>query len=123
MKKAIFALLISLVLITASCSISAGIPWIWGGWGFFADIGVGFSAAHDGEMAQEGFLNINEQNGKDLAGTLAIGGNSFEVRGTCLGNGEIVLNLFQDGVLSKTLNGNVTAETMTGSDWHAVKAE
>ncbi len=122
MKKVIFALLVLTVLVTASCSISAGIPWIWGGWGFFADFGVTFASSQDANVPN-GFLSIDEQNGRDLAGTLEIGGNLFEVRGACLGNGEIVLNLFQDGVLFKTLNGNVTAEKMTGMDWHAVKAE
>ncbi len=122
MKKVSFALLILLVIITASCSITAGIPWIWGGWGFFADFGVTFASSQEAE-APNGFLNIEEQNGSVLRGSLEFSGGNFEVTGECLGNGEIVLNLFQDGVLFKTLNGNVTAETMTGSNWHAVKAE
>src|SRR6056297_1239043 len=114
MKKVSFALLILLVIITASCSITAGIPWIWGGWGFFADFGVTFASSQEAE-ASNGFLNIEEQNGSVLRGSLDFSGGSFEVTGECLGNGEIVLNLFQDGVLFKTLNGNVTAEKMTGS--------
>jgi len=122
MKKVSFALLILLVIVTASCSISAGIPWIWGGWGFFADFGVNFASSQEVE-APNGFLNIEEQNGSVLRGNLEMGAMMFEVTGECLGNGEIVLNLFQDGVLFKTLNGNVTADEMSGSNWYAVKAE
>ena len=124
MKKVSFALLILLVIVTASCSISAGIPWIWGGWGFFADFGINIDLAssQDGEL-QEGFLNIEEQNGSVLRGNLEMGSMMFEVTGECLGNGEIVLNLFQNEVLFKTLNGNVTADEMSGMNWHAVKAE
>src|SRR6056297_4358865 len=120
MKKVSFVLLIVLVIFTASCSISAGIPWIWGGWGFFADFGVTFASSQEA-AAPNGFLNIEEQNGSVLRGNLEMGTMMFEVTGECLGNGEIVLNLFQDGVLFKTLNGNVTADEMSGSNWYAVK--
>jgi len=122
MKKVLFALLVLLVILTASCSVTAGIPWIWGGWGFFADFGVLFASPQEGD-APNGFLNIEEQNGNLLSGTLEMNGEQFEVKGECLDNGEIVLNLFQDDVLFKTLNGNVTAQEMTGSDWHAAKTE
>ena len=122
MKKVSFALLILLVIITASCSITAGIPWIWGGWGFFADFGVNFASSQEAE-APNGFLTFEKTNGVDLRGTLEFAGENFEVDGKYLGNGEIVLDLFQDGVLFKTLRGSAEPGTMAGSNWHAVKAE
>ena len=122
MKKVSFALLILLVIITASCSITAGIPWIWGGWGFFADFGVNFASSQEAE-APNGFLTFEKTNGVDLRGTLEFAGENFEVDGKYLGNGEIVLDLFQDSVLFKTLRGSAEPGTMAGSNWHAVKAE
>jgi len=113
MKKVFFVLLILLVMITASCSISAGIPWLFGGWGFFADFGIDF-----------GILNL-EQKGADLTGVLETESEIYFVKGEYQENGEIIFELSQEDETLHLLKGSVNVEEgqITGTDWYAVKEQ
>lgn len=123
MKKIIFALLVLTVVFTASCSISTGIPWFKGGWGFFADFGVGFSPSQNAEVIENGTLNL-DQVGSILRGSLEYTGVTYEVTGEYLGKGIVALNLFdEEGVLVQELQGTVETDEMTGSNWYAVKEQ
>jgi hypothetical protein len=121
MKKGVFSMLVLLVIITASCSVTAGIPWLDGGYGFFADFGFR-SNSRDADV--NGHLYL-EQDGKDLAGTLEVDEGVYNVKGSYLKDGTVVLKLFDGEEFLYELKGAVEENKLVGIDedksWHAEK--
>ncbi|MFP4462111.1 MAG: hypothetical protein ACLFQE_07930 [Thermotogota bacterium] len=121
MKKIAFSMLVLLVIITASCSVTAGIPWLFGGWGFFVDFG--FAASERGTVLDDGFLSL-DQDGRSLTGTLEVGDTLYNVKGSYFKDGTVVLKLFNGEEFFYELKAVVGEDQLKGipaESWHAEK--
>ncbi|MEA1883093.1 MAG: hypothetical protein U9N62_01060 [Thermotogota bacterium] len=120
MKKGVFSMLVLLVIITASCSVTAGIPWLYGGWGFFADFGFNCLSSNSRDVDVNGHLEL-KQDGKDLVGTLEVDEAVYNVKGSYLKDGTVVLKLFDEEKFLYELKGAVEGNKLVGKSWHAEK--
>ncbi len=122
MKKISIVLLVLLAAVFTSCSISAGLPGLNGGWGFFFDFGQ-----PRGEGVPDGNLII-EQEGSKLSGTLTTDETIYSVEGECFRNKTIFLKLTDENGNISELNGifendMIAALETEDSNWLAVKAK
>jgi hypothetical protein len=116
MKKISIVVLVLLVVLFTGCSISAGLPGLYGGWGFFFDFGN-----------PRGDLLL-EQDGSKLTGTLNVGEKEYVVDGECFKDNKLLLTLTDSEGTHFELNGvfaenKITSQDTEDSNWYAVREQ
>ncbi|HOO33284.1 MAG TPA: hypothetical protein PK466_02265 [Thermotogota bacterium] len=122
MKRLSVILLVLLAAVITSCSISAGFPGLYGGWGFFFDFGT-----PRGDNLPDGNLLL-EQDGASLTGTLTTGDKIYQVEGECFRNQTLLLKLTDENGEVTELNGifennTINAVETEESNWFAVREQ
>lgn len=123
MKKISIVILVLLAVLFTGCSISAGLPGLYGGWGFFSDFGI-----LRGDDHQVGDLLL-EQDGSKLTGTLNIGEKEYVVDGECFKDNKLLLTLTDsEGIVFDELKGvfaenKITLQDTADRNWYAVREQ